>query len=393
MTTESTTPAPSRTPFWRNTGVLRVFVQLVGLGVIAVVFYILWFNLTNNLRRQGISTSFDFLQRPGGVNIADADISAGASVSRFLWLGIKNTFALAVFGIPLLTIIGVIVGVARLSTNWVVAKLAALYVEILRNTPPLLVIFLVFYVVILPLPTIADPATPFGLFVITNRRIAIPWFESVAGNAQLLWWITAALAVGAIAIGWWRTRVNHRTGIPHRRVLWGGGFLIVGAILAWLALGRPVQISVPEPAGRIVEGGLSGLGAYFAMLIALVLYTASHVAEIVRGSIQAVPRGQGEAANALALSGFQRLRYVILPQAMRIAIPPVINQYLNYVKNTSLAIAIGYAEITTIVFQAIGNGNPAPQLVLLLMASYLLFSLSISLVVNFFNRRMQLATR
>jgi general L-amino acid transport system permease protein len=168
---------------------------------------------------------------------------------------------------------------------------------------------------------------------------------------------------------------------------------VLGTILAWLTLGRPVQVSVPQPAGRIIEGGLSGLGAYFAMLIALVLYTASHVAEIVRGSILAVPRGQGEAANALALSGLQRLRHVILPQAMRIAIPPVINQYLNYVKNTSLAIAIGYAEITTIVFQAIGNGNPAPQLVLLLMASYLLFSLTISLIVNYFNRRLQLVTR
>lgn len=392
MTTEPA-PAATRTPFWRNTGVLRVFVQLVGLGVIAFIFYILWFNLTNNLRRQGIPTSFDFLDRPGGVNIADADISAGASVSRFLWLGIKNTFALAIFGIPLLTIIGVIVGVARLSTNWVVAKLAALYVEVLRNTPPLLVIFLVFYVVILPLPTIADPATPLGLFVITNRRIAIPWFESVGSNAQLLWMITAALAVIAVGIGWWRTRLNDRTGTPHRRMLWGGGFLIAGAVATWALLGQPVQISVPQPAGRIVEGGLSGLGAYFAVLIALVLYTASHVAEIVRGSILAVPRGQGEAANALALSGLQRLRYVILPQAMRIAIPPVINQYLNYVKNTSLAIAIGYAEITTIVFQAIGNGNPAPQLILLLMASYLLFSLSISLVVNFFNTRLQLVTR
>ncbi|HLU32236.1 MAG TPA: ABC transporter permease subunit, partial [Acidimicrobiia bacterium] len=347
MTTEPA-PAATRTPFWRNTGVLRVFVQLVGLGVIAFIFYILWFNLTNNLRRQGIPTSFDFLDRPGGVNIADADISAGASVSRFLWLGIKNTFALAIFGIPLLTIIGVIVGVARLSTNWVVAKLAALYVEVLRNTPPLLVIFLVFYVVILPLPTIADPATPLGLFVITNRRIAIPWFESVGSNAQLLWMITAALAVIAVGIGWWRTRLNDRTGTPHRRILWGGGFLIAGAVATWALLGQPVQISVPQPAGRIVEGGLSGLGAYFAVLIALVLYTASHVAEIVRGSILAVPRGQGEAANALALSGLQRLRYVILPQAMRIAIPPVINQYLNYVKNTSLAIAIGYAEITTI---------------------------------------------
>lgn len=391
MTTE--TSAKTTTPLWRNTGVLRWGIQIVGLGLLAVILYVLWFNLVNNLKRQGIPTGFDFLSQPGGVNVADADISAGASISRFLWLGIKNTFALAVVGIPLLTIVGVIVGVARLSTNWVVAKLASIYVEVLRNTPPLLVIFVVFFVGILPLPDISEPATPLGLLVITNRRISFPWFQSVGTGAGTLWLITAVLAVAAVAVGWWRTRVYDRTGEPHHRVLWSGGVFIVGAVLAWLVLGRPVGITVPEQVGRVVEGGISGLGAYWAILLALSLYTASHVAEIVRGSILAIPKGQTEAANALALTGFQRLRYVVLPQAMRIAIPPVINQYLNFVKNTSLAIAIGYAEITLIVFQAIGNGNPAPQLILILMASYLLFSLTISLIVNYINRRAQLVTR
>src|SRR5665811_1792537 len=135
MTVETSTRSSSR--FWRNARVLRVSVQVVGLGIIAIVLYVLWFNLINNLNRQGISTDFDFLEQPGGVNVADADISAGAPVTRFLWLGIKNTFALTVVGIPLLTVVGVIVGVARLSTNWVVAKLAAIYVELFRNTPPL----------------------------------------------------------------------------------------------------------------------------------------------------------------------------------------------------------------------------------------------------------------
>lgn len=389
----SETATSTRPPIWRDTRILRGFAQIAGLGLLAAIGYVLWFNLTNNLRRQGISTSFDFLNQPGGVNVADANISAGAPVRRFILLGIKNTFALAVFGLPLLTIIGVIVGVARLSTNWIVAKLAALYVEILRNIPPLLVIFLAFYVLILPLPDVSNPFTPFDLFVVTNRRISVPWFESVGDNASLLWIITSVLAVVAVLIARWRTRVNERTGQPHRRLLWSLGFLAIASVLAWLALGRPVQISVPRPAGRVVEGGLSGLGAYFAMLIALTLYTASHVAEIVRGSILAVPKGQSEAANALALSGFQRLRHVVLPQAMRIAIPPIINQYLNYVKNTSLAIAIGYAEVTLIVFQAIGNGNPAPQLVFILMGAYLLFSLTISFLVNLVNRRLQLVNR
>jgi general L-amino acid transport system permease protein len=191
----------------------------------------------------------------------------------------------------------------------------------------------------------------------------------------------------------WRTRVFVQTGEPHHRVRWSTGFLLLVAVISYFALQGPIELSKPALEGRALSGGFSGLGGYFAMLVALVLYTASHVAEIVRGSILAVPRGQSEAANALALTGFQRLRYVVLPQSMRIAIPPTINQYLNFVKNTSLGIAVGYSEVTLIAFQAIGNGRPAPQMVLLLMGAYLLFSLTISFVVNILNRRLQLVGR
>lgn len=366
-------------------------VQLVALAAIFGVLYVLWFNLMNNLRRQGITTSFDFLDDPIGVNIAGSDISSGASIRRALLNGVKNTLALVVFGLPILTIVGVVVGVARLSTNWLVAKVATLYVETLRNIPPLLVIFIAFYVLILPLPRPTEAATPLDLFVISNLRIAVPWFETVA-QTSFPWFLLAAVVI-AVAVMWWRSRRYDRTGQPHHRILWGLGAFLVIAGGAWLALGRPMRISVPTVDGRVVTGGLSGLGAFFAMLIALSLYTASHVAEIVRGSIQAVAKGQTEAANALALSGFQRLRFVVLPQAMRIAIPPIINQYLNYTKNTSLAIAIGYAEVTLITFQAIGNANPAPQLILLLMAAYLAFSLTISLLLNLFNRRLRYVGR
>jgi general L-amino acid transport system permease protein len=176
-------------------------------------------------------------------------------------------------------------------------------------------------------------------------------------------------------------------------VLWSVGLILVVAVVAYLAIGRPIGVTLPTLEGRAIRGGFTGFSSFFAVMGGLALYTASHVAEIVRGSIQAIPRGQGEAANALALSGFQRMRHVILPQAMRIAIPPTINQYLNYVKNTSLAIAVGFADFVVIAFQAIGNGQPAPQLILLVMAGYLFFSLIISLVVNVLNRRLQLVTR
>ena len=371
---------------------LRVVIQVVSLAAIGALLYVLWFNLTNNMRALGINASFDFLTQPVGVSVTGSDISAGSTVWRALLVGIQNTFALAIVGIPLLTIIGVLVGVARLSTNWLVAKLATIYVETLRNIPPLLIILFAFFVGILPLPDISDPVNLFDFVIINNRFIAVTGFSAEAGFGAFMWVMLGALVVAGLV--WrWRTRVFVQTGEPHHRVLWGLGVLFGIGLLAYLVLGGPFSLSRPMLNGRELTGGFSGLGGYFAMLLALVLYTASHVAEIVRGSILAVPKGQTEAANALALSGFQRLRYVILPQSMRIAIPPTINQYLNYVKNTSLGIAVGYAEVTLIAFQAIGNGRPAPQMVLLLMAAYLLFSLTISFFINIVNRRLQLVTR
>jgi general L-amino acid transport system permease protein len=362
---------------------------LVGAGVL---LYVVWFNLTNNLRAQGIRTDFGFLDQPIGVQIPDSALSRNAPVRQAFLVGIKNTLALVVVGLPLLTIIGVAVGVARLSTNWLATKAATLFVELLRNLPPLLIIVFVFRALILQLPPSRAPITPFGWLVISNLRITVPGFEAHDSYPTFQIVMGGALLV-ALGVWWWRTRLSDRTGIAHHRVLWSLGVLVSIGVLGFVALDRPFGLSRPTLDGRIVTGGFSGLGGYFAVLIALVLYTASHVAEIVRGSLQAVSKGQTEAAHALALSGFQRLRFVTLPQAMRIALPPVINQYLNFTKNTSLALAVGYAEITTLAFQSIGNGQPAPQVILMLMLIYLFFSLTISLVVNLLNRRLQLVTR
>ncbi|MDP2661472.1 MAG: ABC transporter permease subunit, partial [Dehalococcoidia bacterium] len=249
-----------------------------------------------------------------------------------------------------------------------------------------------FRAVILPLPPPRQPFAIPGWLVVSNLSITVPGF-SAGPMARPFWSVVGLAALVAVALGAWRTRVWDRTGEPHHRVLWASATLVGAALLAFLALGRPIALSRPVLDGRIVQGGFTGFGSFFAVMGALVLYTASHVAEIVRGSIQAVPRGQFEAANALALSGFQRLRYVVLPQALRIAIPPTINQYLTYTKNTSLALVIGFAEVTTIASQAIGNGQPAPQVILMLMGAYLVFSLVISALVNMLNRRLQLVIR
>jgi general L-amino acid transport system permease protein len=381
-----------RPPLWRDLRVLRVVAQILAIAGVAIVLYVLWFNLTNNLRAAGLPTDFDFLTQPLGVDIPGSGLSSGAPIWKGLLVGVKNTLALVLVGIPLVTVIGVVVGIARLSTNWLVAKTAGLYVEVLRNIPPLLIIFFVFNAVILRFPVLQESINISDFLIINNRYLAVVGFTAQPNFGPFLLILGAALLLAA-GVWWWRTRRSERNGEPHHRALWSFGCFVVVATVAFVALRGPIGLSRPVLDGRALEGGYVGLASYFAVLLALVLYTASHVAEIVRGSILAVSKGQTEAANALALTSFQRLRLVVLPQAMRIAIPPVISQYLNFTKNTSLAIAIGYAEITRLTFQTIGNGQPAPQMIAILMGLYLVFSLVISLVVNLLNRRLQLVTR
>ncbi|MCI0425199.1 MAG: ABC transporter permease subunit [Actinobacteria bacterium] len=389
--TAGTGHRPQHPPLWRDIRVLHALAQIVAAAAVAVVVAVLWWNLTNNLRRAGLTTDFSFLTQPLGVDIAGSGAGPGTPIWRGLLVGVKNTFALVVVGVPLLTILGVVIGVGRLSTNWLVARMCAFYVEMFRNLPPLLIIFSFFNAVVLRLPLLEDSWNPMGLAVVNNRFIAVTGFSAQPGFG-VYWLIIGATLLAAVWLWVWRTRRWERTGSPHHRLAWSGGILGAVTVIAFLVLDGPVALSIPVLEGRVLEGGFRGLGSYFAVLVALVLYTASHVAEIVRGSILAVPRGQTEAANALALSPWQRLRYVILPQAMRIAIPPTISQFLNFTKNTSLAIAVGYAEITRIVFQTIGNAQPAPQLVAVLMLAYLVFSLTISAVVNILNRRLRYVT-
>ncbi len=391
--TTNSTVQSVRPPFWRDIKVLRVVAQVgAGVGAVALALY-LWNNLTTNLTAANIPTDFEFLSGPAGVNVTgDPDFRPSQPISDILMVGIKNTFALAIVGIPLLTILGTLIGIGRLSSNYLVRKAATVYVETLRNIPPLLVIIFTNAAVILSLPSIDKAYAPFDLFVISNLPMAIPW-ATPEDNSGIYLAVLGAGILASIAVWIWRTRRFDATGQPHHRFAWGTGVVLLFAIIGFFALGQPFSLSKPVVVnGRFIEGGYQTVGPYMAVLLALVIYTASHVSEIVRGSIQAVAKGQTEAANALALSSFQRLRFVILPQAFRIAIPPLINQFLNFTKNTSLAVAIGYMEITLIVFQAIGNANPAPQLIVILMGAYLIFSLTISLLINFLNRRLQLVT-
>jgi general L-amino acid transport system permease protein len=371
--------------------VLRwAFQALFLLLVVAFLLYI-WGNLTGNLERLGVRTDFRHLRQPAGFAIPDSDFRSTQSVFQALLVGAENTAKVSFLGIVLATILGVLVGIARLSTNWLVRRAAALYVETLRNIPILIIILFWYLGVMLRLNPLGE-GNVLGIVSLSNRGLVLPWAERT--GATTLFWIVSLLGLVAAAVIWvWRTRRFDRTGEPSRRLLWSGGVLLGAVVVGFLASGLPYALSLPEIEGRRTTGGFRLSPEFGALLIALTLYTAAHIAEIVRGSILAVPRGQTEAANAIALSGYQRLRHVVLPQAFRISVPPMANQYLNLTKNSSLAVAIGYYELTRVTGISISQGGPAPQAIFVLMLFYLAFSLFIALVTNLINRRLAIRGR
>lgn len=375
----------TRPPFWRNVRVLRVLGQVLFVVVLFVVGREIWLNLQFGVREQAIDLSFEFINERAGFGIKEGiDYSPNDTVFRAYLVGVMNTVFVAVSGIVLATILGLIVGVTRLSTNWLVRKIAQVYVEIFRNTPVLVTIIFTYVGVILALPLIGAGSI-FGVAFVSNRGAAVPW-PSIDEGAGV-WGLTLLGAFVVAALVWrWRTRVNEATGRPHHRVLWAGGTLLLIGGISFLAIGRPVVIDVPEQVGLGYEGGAQLSGEFFALLAALVVYTAAFIGEIVRGSILAVDRGQKEAAEALGLTPFQQLRFVVLPQAMRIAIPPINSQYLNLTKNSSLGLAIAYPELVAISSTVINQKGRATQVLIVVMLTYLAMSLLISAVMNVLNR-------
>ncbi len=371
---------------------LRIVFQLVFLAAVGAFLLYLFDNLTGNLERLGIRTDFRHLRQQAGFAIPDPNFDSSDTIFAALVVGAKNTAAVAFTGIALATILGIVVGVARLSPNWLVRRAAAVYVEALRNVPILLIILFWYLGVLLNLPPFGENSDILGAFSVSNSGIVVPSLTQ-AGSLTVFLALVAVAVVAAAAVVRWRTRRFDETGEPHHRVLWGSGVLALGLLVAFFASGTPLGISVPEAQRFGTTGGLRMSPEFGALLIALALYTSSHIAEIVRGSILAVSRGQGEAADALGLTAFQRLRHVVLPQAFRISVPPMANQYLNLTKNSSLAVAIGYYELTRITQISIAQGAPAPQAIFILMLFYLAFSLFIALITNLVNRRFEIKSR
>ena len=375
----------ARTPPWRDVRAQRVAGQIVFVGVAVLVAREAFLNLEFGVERQAQDLSFGFLRSRAGFGIAEGiTYSPNDTVLRAFVVGIANTIRVALAGIVLASILGLIVGVARLSSNWLVRRAALVYVEALRNTPVLIQIIFWWSAVFLALPAISRSVSIFGLVLVSNRAAAIPWLRPTEGAG--VWAITVLAGLVAAVIVWvWRTRINERTGEPHHRVLWAGGLFLAVALAGYAGTG-PLVADVPVALERGYRGGFQLTPEFAALLMGLVFYTAAFIAEIVRGSIQAVERGQKEAAEALGLSRFHQLRFVVLPQALRIAIPPINSQYLNLMKNSSLAIAIGYPEIASVSNTIINQKAHETQVLLLMMGTYLAISLAISLVMNLVNR-------
>jgi general L-amino acid transport system permease protein len=373
-------------PFWRNVRVLRVLGQVAFVLLAVIALRELYLNLRFGLDRQGVDLSFDFLRQRAGFPIKEGiSYSPNQSFVRALQVGLVNTIRVAAVGIVLSSVVGLIVGVARLSPNWLVRKIAQVYVESVRNTPVAVQLIFWFFAVVLALPAIQGGFSLGQFAFLSNRGAAVPWLH--AGDSFGLWAVfVAAGATGAILARRWRIRASESTGRPSRWFLWSAAVLLATSGIGYVLAGEPLRGDVPEFTGRGYSGGLQVSPEYAALLVALVVYTGAFIAEIVRGSLLAVSKGQKEAAEALGLTPGQQLRLVVLPQALRIAIPPINSQYQNLAKNSSLGILIGFPEIVSVSRTIANQAGRATNVLIIVMASYLVMNLIISSVMNLLNR-------
>ena len=367
--------------------------QILVIGIAVAVILYLWSNAIHNLSVRRISTGFAFLGREAGMPITDTWV-AYSPRDTYLWafiVGIVNTLRVAAIGIVLATILGTLIGIARLSTNFLLSRLAAVYVETLRDIP-LLLQLLFWYVLMQGLPGARAAWNPVDGVFLSNRGLVLPAIPVEAGQL----WVLASATLGLIAFHGLRRHLIARQVQEGRvRHLWPYALLLVAAPPALVSWGLGVSWAVTMPAlrGFNFVGGWTLSPEYFALLIALVTYTSAFIAEIVRSGIQAVPRGQWDAALALGLRRSFVLQQIVLPQALRVIIPPMTSQYLNLTKNSTLAVAIGYQDIVSVANTTLNQTGQAIEAIALIMLVFLTISLGISLCMNWYNARIALVER
>jgi general L-amino acid transport system permease protein len=377
-----------------NPKVRTIAYQALLCGAIAFLAYSAVTNAIENLRRAKIASGFGFWDYTAGFDISQSliEYSSTSTYGRAFWVGLCNTLLVAGLGIVFATVLGFIIGIARLSKNWLVSRLASGYVELIRNLPVLLQLLFWYNAVLKALPDVRESLT-FGGAYLNTRGLFVPRPIFHEGFGFVLAAFLIGI-VGSIAFRIWARRRQERTG-EQAPVLWVALGLVVGLpLIVFVLMGSPIELAYPEKGRFSINGGIELLPEFVALLFGLVLYTASFIAEVVRAGILAVSHGQTEAAYSLGLRPGPTLRLVVLPQAMRVIIPPLTSQYLNLTKNSSLAVFVGYPDLVLVFAGTVLNQTgQAVEVIAITMLVYLTISLITSLFMNWFNRRMALVER
>ncbi|MDD2878820.1 MAG: ABC transporter permease subunit [Rhodoferax sp.] len=389
----SNTPPKKNNWSWRSQAFRGLIYQVIAIAAIAGVVWFLAHNTLVNMRVRGIQSGFDFLNQAAGFDIGESLYpfdSAEPYWQAFL-VGVTNTLRVAVLGIILATVLGTLLGVGRFSRNALVRGICLSYVEFFRNIPVLLQLLMWYVILTEVLPTSAD-AWVAGPFFLSKGGLNFP--IPVWGTGQL--WAAYGLLPGLL-LAWayrrWAIRQFEATGKPRSMVLLPLAVLLVASLAGWALGGAPTEFNRPVKGDFSIENGGALTPEFLAVLMGLTLYTASFIAEVVRGGIASVARGQGEAASALGLNRNQEMRLVMLPQALRVIIPPLTNQYLNLTKNSSLAVAIGYPDVVSIANTALNQTGRAVECISIVMLVYLITSLGTSLLMNWYNSRAAIKER
>lgn len=394
MAESNASKTSQRTSFWYDPDKRSIIYQIGTLLMVGLLGYYLLSNILANLDRQSIATGFDFLDKEASFEIGETLIpySAADRYARALTVGVLNTLLVSFIGVVLTVVLGTIIGVARLSTNWLLKQAAAAYIEVFQDIPVLLQLFFwyAFFYEILPSPRQA--LNPMGGVFLSNRGLVL---GVPAYHAAFVYMAVAfgAGCIGVVFLKRWAGKRQARTGalFPVFRV--SAGMIVGLPLLAWVAGGAPTGMNVPALEGFNFVGGMNVSPEFTALLLGLVLYTAAFVAEVVRAGIQSVDKGQAEAALSIGLRPGQVLNLVVLPQALRVIIPPLTSQMLNLIKNSSLAVAIGYPDFVSVAGTAINQTGQAIEGVAMIMAVYLFFSLITSAFMNWYNKKMALVER
>ncbi len=382
-------------PFWRDERVLKILGQIAFVILVLLFFSYILQNMQAGLAKQGITLSLNFIRGVSGFDIAETlfPYDRNATYLQAYQIGLLNTLLVSITGIVFATLLGVILGVARLSTNFIINRLAAFYLELIRNLS--LLVFLIFWYlgVFLKLPRVKEAIIWPGNIFLSNRGVGIPWGIPTASYPTFRLILLFGLIL-ALLVFFSLRAYSRRTGRAPLTLLWTLLTFILVAVAGWFILPEaPLTLDPPRVEGLRLAGGKSLSPEFMALTSGLTLYTAAFIGEVVRAGIQSVSKGQVEAARALGLNGFQTLRLVVFPQALRVIIPPLTSQYLNLIKNSSLAISVGYPDVFYVSNTIQNQTGRAVEMIGMVMLTYLAFSLITSLLMNWYNKKIRLVER